>query len=366
MRILCVFSQLNIGGAECMTMNILSVANPEMTFDFVVHKSEPGYFDSFVKQKGSTIFVAPNIKQVGIKAYKKWWNNLFGKNHFDIVHGNYRKTAVIYLKIAKSNNVSTILHLHSGSSSNFFAVLFRKFISHRIYKQLDYVFSCSDKASCWFFGKKYKQLNNIVNIPNGIQTNKYVYNPDIRKKLREELQILPNELVVGHVGRFYKVKNHVFLIDVFVKILEISPHSKLILVGDGPLRSKTENYCRKKGILSSVLFLGNRDDVSSLLQAFDVFVLPSLFEGLPLSLIEAQSSSLPSVFSSSISKEAIVSEYAFPISLTNEASVWARTIIKLSKLLRFPIDLSNSKFDISVSSRTVFSLYNKLYENKKV
>lgn len=192
-------------------------------------------------------------------------------------------------------------------------------------------------------------------IKNAINLEKYQYNETIRKVKREELGV-NDEVLIGNVGRFHFQKNHEFLIDIFQHVLEKNEASKLLLVGDGELKAKIIQKTERLGIRENVIFLGKRGDVNELLQAMDVFLMPSLFEGLPFALIEAQAAALPCVISKTISKEARITDKIVALDLKEMPEVWADVVLEMSQESnrKSNIELFREKgFDISYNAKKI-------------
>src|SRR5690606_4659996 len=162
-------------------------------------------------------------------------------------------------------------------------------------------FSCSNHAANWLFGTKMKEVTPTI-VPNAVDVKRFQFNPEIRNRLRTELNG-ENRFIIGHVGRFEKQKNHEFLIDIFYEIKKRKRNGMLVLVGEGILQSRVERKVKQLGLENDVKFLGVRKDIPELLQAFDIFLFPSLFEGLPVVLVEAQAAGLKSIVSNTITKE---------------------------------------------------------------
>ena len=194
---------------------------------------------------------------------------------------------------------------------------------------------------------------------NAIDTNKFIYNKDIRRQKRKELNI-ENKFVVGHVGRFHPQKNHDFIIDIFKELNEKRKNSVLLLVGDGELRQSIENKVKELNLLDKVIFTGVRDDIPELLQSMDVFVFPSLYEGLPVTLIEAQATGLPCIVSDTITHEAIISSNIQSVSLQKSAEEWADKILLIdngSNRENAAIEIINSGFDVNEIAKMLIDFY---------
>ena len=234
------------------------------------------------------------------------------------------KLAGVPIRIAHSRTAATKLTL-----KNFV----RNIIKLNVKKYATHYFAVSDVAAIWLFGKKAYKAGKVVIWPNAIDTSKYIYNTQIRDTKRSELG-LDNQFVILHVGNFVEAKNHTFLIDVFHEFLKNHSQSMLLLAGGGDSRS-LQKKCDDLGIKEHVRFLGSRKDVPELLQAADVFVFPSLFEGLPGALLEAQAAGLPCVISSNITHEAVIVEKLVKsMSLSNSISQWCNSIEQMQNIKR--------------------------------
>ncbi|MGR5879859.1 glycosyltransferase [Bacillus pacificus] len=215
-----------------------------------------------------------------------------------------------------------ILHSHSSSGpSGFYHKIMRRIYRPRINKFATHYYACSKDAANWMYGNFIKS-NNITVIPNSIDTAKFIYSTKIAEMKRNELGISKESLVIGHVGRFAKMKNHEFLIDIFKFLNEKHRDSKLLLIGDGVLLDSIRNKSQELGIFENVLFLKEREDVHELMQAMDILVMPSIYEGLPLSLVEAQASGLPCIVSDTVSMETALTDLIEFVSLDDNISNW--------------------------------------------
>lgn len=359
MRILYVFDSMGIGGAETMIMNILRLRiDNNMVFDFIVHTSYKGEFHDEIREMGGNIIICPIFSIRRIIDYYIWWEKFFQQNSYDIVHGNYRKSSPIYLQVAKKHGIATIMHTHSASTRSNFSFL-RKIPAYFIYTYSDQIFACSVKAAKWLFGNKIINDKKLKIINNGINTSLYTFDLQKRDKIRNEMN-LQGKIVICHVGRFAPMKNHIFLVRVFEEIKKLKRNSVLLLIGDGELYPSIQKYVKEKKI-EDIKFLGIRRDVQDLLQAADVFVLPSLFEGLPLSLVEAQAASLPCVCADTITKEAFIGKNVLSLSLNEKEKKWAKVIINVSLThQRMPVDFSSNPFDVHVSAKSVMDVYKEI------
>lgn len=353
--VLHVYGFFNHGGAESMGMSLFqNVDRENVQFGFVVHGDKIGAFEEKVKNEGAEVFRVPDYNGLNHFEYVRAWKNIFEKNpKYTVIHSHVRSTASIYLKIAQQYGLKTIAHSHNTSSGKGIAGKVKDFIQSNIPKYTDQFLACSKPAGEWLFGSSITKQSNFNILNNAIDSNVFKYNPELRETKRKELS-LDGKVVIGHVGRFHPQKNHSFIIDIFSELLKKSPNAVLLLVGDGELKQTIEEKVKELSIEKSVLFLGLRDDVEELLQAMDLFLMPSLFEGLPVTLVETQAAGLPSVISDTITDDIKLSEYVTFESLNRDAKKWAETILDtINKLERKDTSdlIKAAKYDIEVTSK---------------
>ncbi|MDP0507232.1 MAG: glycosyltransferase family 1 protein [Fusobacterium sp. JB019] len=331
-RILQVLATLNIGGAETLVMNIYrNIDRSKIQFDFMIHTNEKCDYEDEVLALGGRIYRVSRYKGKNHFIYKKEWNNFF-KNHKEhkIIHGHIRSIAAIYLKIAKKYGRITIAHSHSTASrGNSLEQIAKNIMQLPIRYIGDYFFACSNEAGKWLFGKKILNNKNYKLIKNGIEVEKYIFNEKKRKKIRKALK-LNGKFVIGHVGTFTYPKNHKFLIEIFNEVYKINPNSILLIVGEGSLEKQIKEQIKKLKLESKVIFAGSVLNVGDYLQGMDSFLFPSIFEGMPMSLIEAQASGLNCIVSDSITKESKILNSVKYISLKESSKYWARKILETS------------------------------------
>ena len=222
---------------------------------------------------------------------------------------------------------------------------------------------CSELAGRWLFGNKEYDKGNVYLLNNAIDLDKFKYDEKIRKQKRKELNINDSTLVIGHIGRFVTVKNHSFLIDVFNDLHKQNNNSILLLAGQGSLMDEMKKKSSKLGLKDSVIFLGQRTDVNELYQAMDVFVLPSLYEGLGMVLIEAQCAGLPCIASTEVPEIVKISNNIIFEKLSENAFQWSKDILELANNKR--IDCSNNvqKFNYDIKKETL-KLENEYFKLK--
>ncbi|QQN82071.1 glycosyltransferase family 1 protein [Bacillus toyonensis] len=302
LRVLHVVVNMNRGGAETLIMNLYrNIDRSKVQFDFLTCKE--GVFDEEIVKLGGEIHRIPYVTDVGHRGYIKALDNFFSTHtQYKIVHSHMDKMSGFVLRSAKKARVPVrIAHSHNTSSEGgIVAKIYKWYAGKSIAICATHLLACSNAAARWLFADKA----NVARIlKNGIDCDRFLFCPDIRKQVREELQIEKDALVIGHVGRFAHQKNHAYLIELFTQLTRFKPDSILLLVGEGSLRVGIENKVRELNMEKHIRFLGIRDDIERILQAFDVFVFPSIHEGLPLTLIEAQGVGLPCIISDAITKE---------------------------------------------------------------
>lgn len=301
-HVLCVFSTLDRGGAESMCMSLYRhMDRSKVQFDFVKHEVQKGHFEEEIEQLGGRIYTAPRLKPSSILSYIRWWSSHLERHpEHRIIHGHFFTISAIYLCIAKRFKRVTIGHIHSSKpvqmrKSDYAKAVLLKFVE----RYADYCFACSESAGKWIYPhRKFKVINNAVD------AEKFRNNPEKRKKARALLGIDQDALVVGTVGNFSAVKNPMATIAIFDEVLKIVPTAKFLWIGDGYLREQIVTEIVKRHLSERIILAGTRSDVDCMLQAMDAFILPSLYEGLPVVAIEAQAAGLRCFFSDTVTREA--------------------------------------------------------------
>lgn len=319
------------GGVESVVMNYYRhIDRSKIQFDFICDSDSTNIpYEEIEKLGGRVILVPPYQK---LFKYIKELKKVFKENNYKIVHSHINTLSVFPLYAAKKTGVEVrIAHSHSTTNKkekkkNLMKQVLRPF--SKIYAT-DY-FACSELAGRWLFGDKTYDKGKVFILNNAIDVEKFAYNEKIRKEKRKELKIKDSTLVIGHIGRFVAQKNHTFLIDIFNEVHKKNKDSILLLVGQGPLMDEIKEKVNDLNLTNYVNFLGQRNDVNELYQAMDLFLFPSLYEGLGMVLIEAQSSGLPCVCSTEVPLEARISKRYYSVKLTDK-NEWEKLIIKNSK-----------------------------------
>lgn len=296
-KILIVSGSLRIGGLENIAMNFRRYSDKsKYTIDYLVYGDEVGEFEKEARELGCKIYHINKPKKGYFKFYSNLKNIIKNNGPYDIVHSHTFFNTGIVLKAAKSCGIEKcIAHVHSGkraNDSNFKKRISYFFLKKMINKYADIKCACSMASGEYVFGKTVFNKDGIV-IPNVVDLDKFVYSLDNRQKIRQEFNISDETFIIGHVGHLLPVKNQLFLLEVFSKYERTyTKDSKLIIVGDGKLKNELIKKVNQYKLTDKVIIAGTRNNVFEIMSAFDVFVLPSLHEGLPLTLVEAMANGL--------------------------------------------------------------------------
>lgn len=328
-RVLHIVTYMGRGGLETMIMNYYRhIDRSKVQFDFLTHRDFRADYDAEIEALGGRIYRLPPLNPFS-KSYMEALGRFFSEHpEYRIVHCHLDCMAGIPLKVAKQHGVPVrIAHAHSNSQTKDKKYLLKLWFKRNIPANATCLFACSRAAGLWMF-----RTDNFQVMNNAIDTQQYAFDPDIRRNVRNELAIPADAQVFGHVGRFMAAKNHGFLIEVFSKLPQ---NTYLLLVGDGELREKIECQVRALDVRDRVLFAGVRTDVARMLQAMDVFLFPSLYEGLGIAVIEAQTAGMPCLISDGVPMECqktIGLVHQLPLSAG--ADRWAQNALDLLKIHR--------------------------------
>lgn len=328
MRILHVIGAMDRGGAESLVMNIFrSIDRSKIQFDFLVHEERECAYDAEIRELGGSIYRVPRFVGTNYLDYRSRCRRFFADhNDYSVVHGHIGSSAAVYLSEARRVGIHAVAHSHGANGRDVASILFAA-VSFPVRYTADTFFACSRQAGVDRFGQKVVRGPHFRMINNGIIINQYHFSKLGRSAKRRELGIDENAPLFCHVGRLVASKNHRFLLDAFSRVVALCPEARLVLVGGGELENELRRKTKELGISSHVLFLGVREDIPSILMASDVFVFPSLWEGLPLALVEAQASGLPCLVSSSVSSASKVSDSVTFLSLEKGPQAWATEMI---------------------------------------
>lgn len=355
-KVLFVGISSRLGGIETFIMNYYrNIDKEKIRIDFLAFEKEICFQDEIIKTGGKVFYTPPRRR--GLIHYIELVKFFNKHKDYDIIHSNLSTCRCITTVIvAKVFGVKIISHSHTEWKGKSKITLILHYLNRPILNKIsDYKFACSGVAGKWLFGKNAK----FTIIPNSINAFEFSYCEKTRNIKRKELKI-EEKLVIGHVGRFVYQKNHEFLLDIFKEINNIVEDSILVLVGDGELKVDIIKKIHRLDLEKSVVLLGLRSDVEELMQAFDLFVLPSNYEGFPMTLIEAQAAGLPCVISDNITSEIMITDLVEKASLDIDPKDWAEIIIGSYKnnIRRNTYDeICASGYDIKKSALELENIY---------
>ena len=361
-RVLMLFTILNRGGAETMVMNYYrNIDRTKLQFDFIVHRQERGAYEDEIEALGGHVYRLMPLHPLTFHQYKKQVSRFFDEHpDYKIIHGQCSESGYFIYKEAARRGVPVIIaHAHNSHVPFDLKLIMRTYFKHRMRPYLSHGFSCGREAAEWLFGKKMGQKAILLN--NAIDTRRYAFSDTLRQNKREELGLKESTLAVLHVGSFAKAKNHKFIIDVFHQLHSHRPDSVLLLAGAGPMRQDIEDKVKRLGLTDSVRFLGSRDDIPELMMAADTLLFPSIFEGLPVTLIEAQATGLNCLISDRIPQEVVVTGKVQVMSLSQDAAQWAEKTSELaldkSERMSCLQNIINAGYDVRKNAQWLQDFY---------
>ena len=351
------------GGVEAVILNYFrNINKSKFVFDFVIDSdSTDNNFINEIQELGGTIIKCPPYQK--LHKYNKFLYKLFKEKKYDIVHSNINTLSVFPLRMAEKAGIKIrIAHSHSTSNpkewkKNLLKNILRPFSK----KYANVYFACSELAGRYLFGNKAFDEGKVIVFNNAIDIEKFKYNEEKRKEIRKKLNIKNDTFVIGHIGRFVAQKNHTFLIDIFNEMHKENENSVLLLIGQGTLQNEIKEKVDKLGLANSVKFIGQVTNANDYYNAMDVFVLPSLYEGLPVVGVEAQANGMQCYFSTDMTKETKVLEKTEFVSLKLNAKEWSKKIIKdLDKNKREDTEkeMTEKGFNIKKESKKLEKIYN--------
>ncbi len=355
-RVLQIGMHDKIGGVEMFLINYYSnIDRSKIQFDFIC-PYEHLCFEDKIKELGGNIYYISNFKKHPLKYYKEI-KQIIKEKKYEIVHINLLSAAniipIIAAKRCKTKRI--IVHSHNnGVPSGFLRKLLNNLNKSILRNSANVFLACSFSAGKWMFNNK-----KFTVIKNGISTSKYFFNKMNRKSIRREYGISDDKIVIGMVGRFDEQKNHKFSIELLKKLN--NPKYILFFIGEGILENEIKSIVNKYNLSNRVIFAGKKEDVEKYYSAFDIFILPSLFEGLGIVNIEAQASGLPCLVSSSVPLETKVSQNIYYLDLKS-MNKWIEMIESISKK-SFDRSVKSKEllnYDIKKSSKELEQLYIKL------
>ena len=352
------------GGVEAFLMNYYkNIDHSKIQFDFICDDDSINIpYEEIEKLGGKVILIPPYQKVV---KYQKELRRVLKDGNYSIVHSHINTLSVFPLMAAKKAGIPIrIAHSHSTTNKtewkkNLMKQVLRLFA--KVYPT--HYYACSEHAGRWMFGDKVYDEGKVTLVNNAIDLDNFKYDEKFRAKKRKEFDIKDSTLVVGNIGRFVTVKNHSFLIDIFNEIYKKNNDSILLLAGQGPLVDEMKGKVKGLGLENNVMFLGQIDNVYEVYQAMDLFILPSLYEGLGMVLIEAECAGLPCFASTEVPEIAKVNDNMKFISLEEDANIWADKIldaIKGYERVDCTKDVQNAGYDIKLEVKKLEKKYSEL------
>lgn len=364
-RILQIVNIMDRAGLETMIMNHYRAIDREgVQFDFLEHRPQRGVYDDEIEALGGRVYRAPRLYPQNALAYRKFMRMFFAEHPYPVVHSHIDAMSAFPLAMARECGVPVrIAHSHSESVDRDLKYPVKEWARKRLPGIATHYWACSEAAGAFLFGEK--NLPKIHVMKNAIDLKGFRFDETSRVEARAEIGLRNEQVAVGHVGRFSIVKNHAFLIDLLAELRDEGFDAVLVLAGDGELRGEIERKVHGLGLSGSVRFLGLRDDVAKLVQAFDVMAFPSLHEGIPLTLIEAQASGLPVLASDKVSGAALVLPNTARLPLDALMSEWAGAVVRLASGGRCKQAigrLAEAGYEIGASAKALQAVYLSLYE----
>lgn len=362
-RVLQVVNIMDRAGLETMLMNYYrNIDRSQVQFDFLTHRDTPGVYENEIKELGGRIYRAPRLYPQNYPRYFSFMKKFFNEHQeYKIVHSHIDTMSTFPLYAAKKAGVpNRIGHSHSSKLDLDFKLPIKYAAKLFLPYEANWYFACSQMAANFMYPREEVKI-----IHNAIDLKKFQFDENKRKNIRNKLN-LNGKFVIGHVGRFYYVKNQLFLLDIVNEIKKENTDIRLLLIGKGEdefiLRKKVEDL----GLQKNVIFLIDRADVNDLYQAMDVFVMPSIFEGLPVVGVEAQANGLPCLFSNSISSEVLLTNQAEMLSLKCDSKEWADKIINMrrEKNEDTQTQLIKKGYDIHFEAQKLQKCYVQMYNKK--
>ena len=328
LRVLHSVSNMARAGIETMLMNYYrEIDRNRIQFDFLANKPDPGEYDEEIRAMGGRVFVSPGLNPLHFPQYRKYVADLLRADpDIRIVHAHNEAMGYYALRSAKDAGVRVrIAHAHNTRIIRDYKYPLKMVCKRLLPGAATDYWSCGRDAGIYYYGKERWNASGFI-LRNAVDVPRFGFRQDVRER-RRQLHGLTDCFVIGHVGRFNVQKNHRRLLDIFAEIVKTVPEARLVLIGTGELEQSVREKAGAVGIQDKTLFLGQMADVSEWYQAMDCFVLPSLFEGLPVVGIEAQAAGLPCVFSDRVTDEVLLSPEARRVSLAAGDAKWAGEIL---------------------------------------
>ena len=334
-RILHIEITESLGGIEIFLLNVYrNINRPKLQFDFVLNREE-AEIEGSIKELGGRIF---KVRYGNAISYYNRLVELILKNGYSVVHihKNSAINIIPFLACKRAGVKTIIAHSHNTSpSKGRWMAKILHYINRPILNALSSdKFACSGLAAEWLFGKRYVRKNKVLYVKNGIEVDVFAYDAEIRSRIRAELKLQTSTFLIGNVGRMTRQKNQVFLVEVLFEVRKRYADTKLLICGNGTMKSEILKRAEELGVADSLILPGQCTNINEMLQAMDIYVMPSLYEGFGIAAVEAQCAGLPTILSDIIPAEAKITEVCKRISLRVPPSGWSMEIMKLKDIER--------------------------------
>ena len=361
LRVLQIVAELNVGGIQSFVIGLHNAIDKnEVQFDYLVSTREKGSLEPYVESLGAKVFHVPSRRESFV-GNKKALGRFFRSHDYQAVHFHCSNLSYI-TPMRAATEAGVQLRIYHSHSTNLPKNPVHEFLDaankSKVATTGNEFFACSDLAAEWLY-KGTGVEDDVQILKNGIDSCRFIPDVQIRQRTRSSLQI-DSSFVIGTVGRMCEAKNQEFLLDVFRNLLLVRPDAILMIIGDGPSRNQLERMSKAYGIESSVLFLGTRDDVPALLQAMDVFALPSKWEGFPVAALEAQAAGLPCLISQNVTKQAGIRKNAMYLPINQGTGCWVDSLSGMHPVNEREsgvADIVCAGYDIKSTAKTLVDCY---------
>ena len=356
----------NAGGIQEMSIKWMeNIDRDKFQIDILSYNT--GKKDNFpdrVKALGGDVYIIPKYTNGDVFRSLKQTKKFFEEHHYDVLHAHSSSKAFFIMYYAKKYGIKVrILHSHSSRFvvTDKKSLIFAKLLIKPTLENTTDYFACSPEAGIFLFGSDAYAKGMITLVHNGINAKKFLPTVNVRKHIRKELGV-EDKFVIGNVGRFSPPKNHTFLMDIFKSVCDVDSDAILVCAGDGKLEDNVKEKAKKLGVYNRIIFLGFRDDVNDIMQSFDLLLMPSLFEGLPVTGVEAQAEGVPGLFATTITSDVAILPTSDFLSLDDSPEIWANKVLSYKNVERV-VDpykyISEKGYDIEIETKKLENFYLK-------
>lgn len=368
MKILHYIPGFHTGGIESVFLSWYKNLNKkEIDFELLVRSFDPEspMLKEYLEMGGVLHTLhTPSLNPKTMIAFRKRVQTFFKEHHtYDFLHVHVADDPFVISGAQKAGIKNIGIHAHTtGYNESYKSQDLKGMIRKSNIKRAKHYFACSQEAADWMFPIELRKKKQVHIIHNGIDAKSYEFNKETRKQYRKQLNV-EDQFTLIHVGRFSEVKNHHFMLELFQKVKEKHPNSKMIFIGNGPLFDEISHKIEQLKLSDGLLLLGARSDVAEILQAADVFLLPSQFEGLGIAAIEAQAACLPTLVSDRVPQEVAITDLVHFLSLETPVEEWVDQILEYTKDKKREstyAQIKEAHYDIQQTTQDLVSEYQKI------